>query len=433
MKHPFEWDYYSDQPYQLKDRAYKKAMRRKNAWSYVKTILIALMVLPLAMALRPFIRRRSIDAHHFCGMSVNLDRFADESVALIQDLGVKSVLVRLPLWEMERLDEYTRFIASLSNRSVTVNVMQDREHVEDLELFERDMTLIFDALGNYVSRFQIGTTINRAKWGFFGVDEFLRFYRVAQRVRDAKHRDIKLIGPGVIDFEFHFTAYALFNFHRVFFDGLATLLYVDRRGAPENTQMGFSLFEKIRLQRALMMLSAQVGTPLFITETNWPISNTAPYAPTSEYECVDEETYAIYMLRYYLLAFASQQVDAVFWHQLIAPGYGLIDSREGLQKRKAYEVFRTMVHELRDAEFVDYGVFDERESSFVSYGVFDDRHTLTCKTPKGEVVILWSQHTHEIHFSRPHVVVQYDGSRETMEKATVGEKPIYVYLLRGRL
>jgi hypothetical protein len=97
--------------------------------------------------------------------------------------------------------------------------------------------------------------------------------------------------------------------------------------------MGFSLIGKIKLLNALLSLSPKTANELIITETNWPIKNTAPYAPTSEHECVSEEDYAAFMVRYHLLAFASQRVSSVYWHQLIAPGYGLIDNREGIRKQ----------------------------------------------------------------------------------------------------
>jgi len=50
--------------------------------------------------------------------------------------------------------------------------------------------------------------------------------------------------------------------------------------------MGLDLVSKIHLLFALATLSPKSTNDIYITETNWPISNTAPYAPTSEKECV---------------------------------------------------------------------------------------------------------------------------------------------------
>ena len=44
---------------------------------------------------------------------------------------------------------------------------------------------------------------------------------------------------------------------------------------------------------------------------NWPLSNTAPYAPTSERECVSEEKYSQYMEEYYAIARKSKKIQRV--------------------------------------------------------------------------------------------------------------------------
>lgn len=427
MKAPFEWDYHSDQPYQLKDYEYKKRMRKKARLSIIKTVFISLIVLPLSLSIRFLIRNKKIDSEHFFGMSVTLNNHIQESIEMVHELNINTLLIRIPLWEIHRLHEYEAFCEHFGDKEITINIMQDREHIEDMELLEKNLHQIFTSLSKYATRFQVGTTINRAKWGFFGVDEYLKFYKLVYQLRDRDFKHLELIGPSVIDFEFHFTAHALFNMQNLFFDGLSTLLYVDRRGAPEHTQMGFSLFDKIRLQRAMMMLSPKVGKKFYITETNWPLSDTAPFAPTSEHECVSEEDYAVFMLRYYLLAFATQQVDTVFWHQLIAPGYGLVDNREGLRKRLAYRVFKTMIQQLYNAEFHSYDIYDERDGTYISYGVFEDRHMLTCKNNWGNLSILWSEHEHTIHFAKPHLVFCFDGTKKVCSQALVNEKPIYIY------
>ncbi|MBN2782594.1 MAG: glycosyl hydrolase, partial [Campylobacterales bacterium] len=190
------------------------------------------------------------------------------------------------------------------------------------------------------------------KWGFFSVNEYSRFYKTAYELKKSEFKHLKLMGSSVIDFEFHYTAHTLFNFFDYRFDAISSLLYVDRRGAPENTQLGFALSDKIALLASMVSLSPKTKHQLHITETNWPISGTAPYAPTSEHECVDEKIYGEYMLRYYLLALASQQVDSVSWHQLLARGYGLVDNVKGMRKREAFYIYKYMVQILRDAEFL---------------------------------------------------------------------------------
>jgi hypothetical protein len=198
----------------------------------------------------------------------------------------------------------------------------------------------------------VGNAINRAKWGFYSVSEYLDFFEVSQAARDACAPLIKLCGPAVIDFEYHHTARALFNARSIQFDQVSALLYVDRCRHPMNPQLGvFDAARKIQLLSALTSMSSKVANPqLLITEVNWPIKETAPYAPTSETECVSEDEYEDYMAAYYQMAFATQMVETVYWHQLIAPGYGLVDNRDGrLRRREAFGRYQRMVQEtLRD-------------------------------------------------------------------------------------
>ena len=145
----------------------------------------------------------------------------------------------------------------------------------------------------------------------------------------------------------------------VHFDKVSSLLYVDRRGAPENTQLGiFDTVNKINLLHSICRLSPKSSERILLTEVNWPLSGTAPWAPTSETECVSEDDYARFLLRYHLLALASGKVETVYWHQLIAPGYGLIDNREGIRYRTAFNVYRAMLKHLGGAEQLRYNEAD---------------------------------------------------------------------------
>jgi hypothetical protein len=415
MKEPFAWDPYSDQPYQLKARGYKKAVRKKEAASLLRTFLIALFVLPLSLMAMPFLRNKENGGSDFFGLGVNLDKEPSLTPALVEELGVTSLLIRLPLWEVERLDAYTGFARRFKEKTILLNVMQDREHIEDLSLLKKDLDTVFEQMAPHVKSFQIGTTINRAKWGFFSVNEYLRFFRVAYDLKQEKYPALELVGPSVIDFEYHFTAHALFSLMRVRFDALSALLYVDRRGTPENTQMGFGLAGKIGLLAAMARLSPKTSGKIYITETNWPLTGTAPYAPTSEHECVDEERYADYMVRYYLIALATGRVSRVYWHQLIAPGYGLIDNRDGIRKRSAFAAFKTMVSHLGRAEVLGYA----RKNG---------RHTLSCRNDKGALQVIWAEESTAMTFDEEKTFYTRDGGEKKAAGCTLGPSPLYLYL-----
>ena len=55
------------------------------------------------------------------------------------------------------------------------------------------------------------------------------------------------------------------------------LLYVNRRGSAYGKQYRyFNLERKIRLNKAMLKLSNNTQDNLWITETNWPLLDTAP-------------------------------------------------------------------------------------------------------------------------------------------------------------
>jgi len=418
MKPPFKWDDYSDQPALLQDRAYKKKMRKREGASLVRTFLSALIILPLSLLAMPFVRRKKIDSSHFVALGVDFQREPEQTLKMIEELGVESLLLRLKLWEMESLEELEQFILQLPNKKITLKILQDRENIEDLELLEKNLETIFTKFNDKVALFEIGSTINRAKWGFFSVAEYNKFFQVAYNLKQQKFPNIKLMGSEVIDFEYHITAHTLFNFAPFRYDAIGALLYVDRRGAPENTQLGFNLLDKIAWLATLTWLSPKVGQELHITEVNWPLSGTAPYAPTSEKECVSEEAYANFMLRYYLLAFATQQVDSIAWHQLIAPGYGLVDSRNGLRKREAFETFKFMQQNLKNAQFLRLDI---------------KRDYYICQLLVNEELlqIHWSLSETTLKNEDFFEVYSKTGKRVTKTTLNIGASPLYIFIKKA--
>ncbi len=345
MQNPFIWDRYSDQPYPVKDKAYKIKMRKKSLWSYVPLFFTNLILFPMSILVMHFFKGQKVRKGSFFGMGVDLDKGAVQK-ELIDELGVKYLLVRMPLWQMDRVKEYVAFAKLFgSDKHILLNILQDREHIEDESLLKKDIEIIFKEFGSFVSEYQVGNAINRTKWGFFSMDEYLKWYETIQKIRDERYPELKLIGSSVIDFEFHYTIRTLFNFFKVKYDTFSSLLYVDRRGSPYNKQMLiFDTKNKIKMLYALVRLSPKTHNDIYITEVNWPLANTAPYAPTSEVECVSEEKYAQYMQGYHDIVKESKKIQRVYWHQLIAAGYGLVDDREEkLRKTPAFEQYKRMI------------------------------------------------------------------------------------------
>lgn len=348
----FIWDHYSDQPQVIKDKKYKRDMRKKYKFDFIKMFFTSILVFPFALLLQKlFIKKRDEEtflSESFYGLSVNLDK-GDIQQQLIEELGVKSLLMRIPLSDVDNLEKYYEFAKSFGeDKEFVIVILQDRENIENHELLRTNTIQIFSMFNSFVKEYQIGIAINRAKWGFVAVEEYLKFYKVVENIRDNDFNMIKLLGPSVIDFEYHYTIRALFNNYDVQFDSLSSLLYVDRRGAPQNKQMIiFDTKNKVDLLYSLVKLSPKMKTDnIYITEVNWPLSNTAPYAPTSEKECVSEEDYSKYMIDYFKIVQETGKVKKVFWHQLIAPGYGLVDNRDDeIRKTKAFYSFKEMINQ----------------------------------------------------------------------------------------
>lgn len=351
-----DWDQHSDQPHVIKDRALKKQIYKQVRWDSLKMLMTNVIMYPVCFInyLISAPKKVNSDTDTFFGMSVNYDKNPAQTRELIDDLGVNNLLIRMPLSDIENIQRYLNFAKQYQDKNLLINILQDRKHVQDLSLLKDSLTRIFTEFSPLTQRFQLGNAINRKKWAIFSMDEFLRFYKVGFDLRDKKFPNIQLLGSSVIDFEYYFSIRTLFNAYKIRFDQFTSLLYVDRRGAPENTQMGLDLSKKLHLMQSMLRLSTKSSHEIIITETNWPITNTAPFAPTSEEDCVDLETHADFLLRYYLLAFASGVVKNVYWHQLIAPGYGLIDNRsDELIKYPAYRAYKTMIKLLQGTEFID--------------------------------------------------------------------------------
>lgn len=341
----------SDQPEVLKKED-KKLLRKGHKKDFLKLILTSLIYFPylfMKFLLKDTISKSTNISNDFYGLCINLDK-GDIQKELIDELGIKSLQIRVFLSDIKNIDDYVQFAKSMgSDKNILITVIQSREHIENIELLQNDIKVVFAKFSSITNEFMIGNTINRIKWGFVSVEEYLEFFQIVQRVRDKKFPTIKLIGSSVIDFEYHFTIRTLFNSFQIHFDKVASLLYVDRRGGPKNTQYGiFDLKNKIEFLDTIIKSSNQCENEIYITETNWPLKGTAPYAPTSEKECVGEEEYTKFMLEYFSIAKQTGKISKIYWHQLIASGYGLVDNRDGqIRKTKAFYAFKKMIENAK--------------------------------------------------------------------------------------
>jgi hypothetical protein len=185
------------------------------------------------------------------------------------------------------------------------------------------------------------------------------------------------------------------------FDGLSHHLYVDRRGAPEARQAGFSALEKAALLRAIARVSDKTEERVVVSEVNWPILGTGVWSPVnSPYESpgvryndpsVSEDDYAAYMMRYIFTCICSGMVDQIFWWRLVARGFGLVDDTETSmwRKRPAFLMFKQFIKIMDTAVFTgrrelaegaSLMTFERSGGSDFAAGITDGR-TVTVSPP----------------------------------------------------
>ncbi|MBI2214973.1 MAG: hypothetical protein HYU52_15100 [Acidobacteria bacterium] len=345
------WDHLSDQPYQHAGRFTKTMARITDAPGLIRGLARGVRLAPRVWSrykeLRSALWREPVA---FDGIGIAISPSPENPEALLRafdGLGAKNVLMRLNPWQGSH-DAEAALAEALAVRGcdLTFALPQNRELVRDSARWQRSVAALGQRFSRWGTRFQIGQAVNRSKWGVWSEREWVRLAQVAAEA--LRPFGAKLIGPAVIDFEMHASA-ALLNRPRlgVTFEALASLLYVDRRGAPENTQAGFDSLGKALLARAVAETAEWCGPHSWITEVNWPLWE-GPHSPAGPKVSVDEQRQADYLVRFYLSTLASGAAERVYWWQLVARGYGLMWLPSGgeLTPRKSYAAFATMTRML---------------------------------------------------------------------------------------
>jgi Lipopolysaccharide kinase (Kdo/WaaP) family len=363
------WDRLSDQPHQHAGRLSKLRVRLADASIHATTAATVARALP-----RVWRRYRELPRELYggpvpwdgAGVCLRPWPEAPEALlALVEQLGTRHLLLRLHPWQEDHRAE-EELAAELSRRGydLTFALPQNRDLVRDPARWRASLACLGERFTPYGKRFQIGQAINRSKWGVWNLGDYVELARGAEEVL-RRHPGVELLGPAVIDFEYHLTIAALnlegAGFH---FDAVSGLLYVDRSGPPEGRQLGFDAVDKVRLLRAIADTGVNcrwaregaegpggqekaVQGRCWITEMNWPLWE-GPHSPAGRSVAVDEDTQADYLVRYFLLTLGTGLVERVFWWQLVARGYGLVDPGEAPEGRcrPSFLALRTMLREL---------------------------------------------------------------------------------------
>lgn len=292
--------------------------------------------------------------------------YINTELALLEQLGNPPVLIRF--CHHETIAEWNRTIAVVKQlRSKGVEVMlavlQDRQAILQPDSWKEFLTLIIESLGDQVAHIEITHASNRLKWGIWSSAEYAQLMRPAFELQ-RRFPHIRLVGPACIDFEYLPVIAALNTQPKTQpLAALSHLLYVDRRGAPENTQGNkFSTLEKSALLKALAQWSDRCEDKIIVSEVNWPVQHTGIWSPIGcpyetpkwrrEQPGETEDEYANYMLRYLAITLCSGHVEQVFWWRLSANGYGLVDDRDNFRIRPAFTALAFFLQTIGQATFI---------------------------------------------------------------------------------
>ncbi len=421
MTFPFAWNEFADQPHNVVPRRERLRHHIRHAGSYVSLIgqnlALAAPVLKRYRKLRRAMHKTSVELNAPFAVSCSpAGERNDDIVAFLKEAGVRRTLVRIPSWERRDLGRHQRFVQLLRSEGldVTAALLQRRDDVLDLSSWQGFVEEAFSALSPGCSFFELGHAWNRTKWGVWDHKEYISLAQAA--VPLAEKYGVRLVGPAVIDFEFHLYPPTL---RAVTFDKVSSLLYVDRSGAPENAQFGWTAAKKIALWKAVVDCSLSEPKDCWITEMNWPIAGTGEFSPAPGKPSVTEEQQADFLVRYFIIAAASGLVERIYWWQLVAPGYGLIDSRDTpWRKRPGYFAFCNLVRRLEGGRFE---------------GKIDDRRAEIFLFRRGgeEFAVAWTKAgAVDYPFSRkPRLLIGRDGeeSRPAGARIRIEEKPQYVF------
>jgi len=421
MSFKFEWNALADQPHNVAPRSERFRHHLKHADTYFSLFFSNLrQAVPVLKLYRQNLKKmyeRQVKLENSFALSVSPSEERNEDVIEnLKEAGVRHSLIRIPSWEAGKLDSYGKFLELFHRNGIDfiIALLQRREDVVFLSSWKEFLEEVFSQFNRLCSFYEIGHAWNRTKWGVWDFEEYLKLSSPAFDL--ARKYGVKLVGPAVIDFEFHLYLPTLDS---LAFDKVSSLLYVDRQGAPENSQFGMTTARKIALLRAIVDSSRHKGRDIWITEVNWPLEGTGKYSPAAGKPNVSEEEQANYLVRYFVICLASGNIQRIYWWQLVAPGYGLIDSRNlPWRKRPGFSAFKTMVR------FLDKSLFTSK---------FRDKRAEVFLFRRGEesFAVCWTKgQAIEHNFLKPvKRVLSRDGKELSFhpERIRIEESPKYVF------
>jgi tRNA A-37 threonylcarbamoyl transferase component Bud32 len=381
------WDEKSAQPMTILERREKN--RHRDLGYVIKTAWQSMLAMPRIFNIykknlqQSYQQPVSLRGRIGIALHPHAD-YVTQELSLLDAMGNPPVLIRF--CHHETPEDWARGIelVNLLHRQgveIMIAILQDRRAVLEPDHWAQFLETVISAIANKVAHIEVTHAFNRVKWGIWSANEYAGLMQPAFALQQ-RYPQIKLTGPACIDFEYHPIIAALKSIPAgQKFSALSHLLYVDRRGAPENKQGRFSTLEKCALLKALAQWSDRCDDKVIVSEVNWPIKYTGIWSPIGcPYEAPkwrreepgeSEEAYANFMLRYLVIALCSGHVEQVFWWRLSAHGYGLVDDLDNFRSRSAYSALLFFLKLLGASTFVRK--LDAPEGVYIMEFTDDDR------------------------------------------------------------
>ncbi|MHA7878149.1 MAG: lipopolysaccharide kinase InaA family protein [Saccharospirillum sp.] len=392
------WDEHSGQPsVVLKGRDRRRQRAAKDVWP---TLFHCLKQAPAIYTTYKTLKTRAFQQtrpmSHGLGVSVEVDECFEQQRQALAATPNASLMVRCyyHLGEAHiRACEHAIAQLKQDGHSVSLALIQNRDAVNHPNRWADFVSKVLECTHAYLDCVEVAHAVNRVKWGFWNLEEMGRLWQQASQWRQ-RYPNLTFLGPAVNDFEFQYYPPLLAQ-HSEAFHALSGHLYVDRRGAPEAEQNGFSTLEKALLARAIANTHGKTG--YYITEVNWPIRNTGLNSPLAGAYIkngakesplhVSEEESAAYMIRYALITLCSGAADRLWWWRLAHPGFGLIDHGNGWRERPGWKAFVQFHNTVGNQRFLkreekDSAIWWQFERTTLAYSTGSAQITVPGDTAK---------------------------------------------------
>jgi hypothetical protein len=363
------WDNRSGQPAVMLSGKDRKKYRKKTDILRIifANIKYGLKIYRNYNKLKNQIYKQKLEIYQKIGITIEVDDHINERLNLLYELPVKSVFIRVYIHKGKKhWDKVCDIVKKLFEKEyeVSIGLIQDRDSVKYPQKFMFFAGFILQRVFPYIKYCEIAHAVNRVKWGIWDLREYKRLILPLAELTQ-RYNEVRFIIPGVNDFEYPFSVFCLdIAKDKLKAYGNSCHLYVDRRGAPENYQGRFSLIEKCILGKAVSCEFFKENPEFLITEINWPLKGKGVYSPigcpyvapgiTENPIHVDEEEYAQYMIRTYLISLCSGMTERVWWWRLCAKGYGLVNDIDGFKPYTAYYALKFFLETVRNKKFLSF-------------------------------------------------------------------------------